>query len=219
MNTFKLNLKPITLICVDCVNFEGAKLAMDVCMGHAEFGDAKLLTSIDTVNETVFDTVKIDPITSIQYYSKFMLTRLNEFVNTEFALVIQYDGFIVNKSAWNAQFYKYDYIGAPWGHHPINNLVTGNGGFSLRSKKLLEACANFDWDVYHPEDDSLCRRHGKEFQDMGYKFAPEKIAKTFSWEPYPRYPKYDGQFGFHSKYVLEHLIKQNKQEEDGKTTA
>ncbi len=43
-----------------------------------------------------------------------MIKRINSYVATPFALVIQYDGFILNPDAWRDEFLDYDYIGAPW---------------------------------------------------------------------------------------------------------
>jgi hypothetical protein len=38
--------------------------------------------------------------------------------DTEFAILVHEDGFIVNPECWSDEFLKYDYIGAPW---PIPN--------------------------------------------------------------------------------------------------
>ena len=56
-------------------------------------------------------------------------------------LIIQHDGFILNHKAWDNEFLNYDYIGAPvyWMGNKL--IEVGNGGFSLRSKKLLKIIA------------------------------------------------------------------------------
>jgi hypothetical protein len=56
--------------------------------------------------------------------------------------VVQYDGMAANKMHWSDDYYNYDYIGAPWPDRftwirPEEKV--GNGGFSLRSMKLIEA--------------------------------------------------------------------------------
>ncbi|MFM6811478.1 MAG: DUF5672 family protein, partial [Dolichospermum sp.] len=86
--------------------------------------------------------------------------ELNSFIETEFCLVTQGDGFIINPQFWSEEFLNYDYIGAPWRKqsHLVNsqgqtvNILdlnknrVGNGGFSLRSKRLLELCSELDFD-------------------------------------------------------------------------
>jgi hypothetical protein len=117
--------------------------------------------------------------------------------------VVQHDGYVLNGGAWTDDFLKYDYIGAPWGGV---NLV-GNGGFSLRSRRLLEACSRMDGEP-HPEDDFICRRHRKDLENLGMRFAPKELADRFAvegasfvWRDYAwnsdgRY--WSNQFGFHS---------------------
>ena len=72
-------------------------------------------------------------------YSHLALELIPETIETDYNLIVQYDGYAVNKNAWTNNFLKYDYIGSlvKWFHHyPYKN---GNGGFCLRSKKLYNA--------------------------------------------------------------------------------
>jgi len=109
-------------------------------------------------------------------------------VREEHNLIIQYDGFAVNADAWTDEFLEYDYIGAVWSwHHKIygtKNQV-GNGGFSLRSRKLYDAILDFDL-VNKPqeqEDNMICRIYGDELeQKYGIKYAPNELADRFSIE-------------------------------------
>ena len=59
---------------------------------------------------------------------------MNNYFDTDYVLTFQSDGFILNPDAWTDEFFNYDYIGAPWGD---NRYAVGNGGFSFRSKKLM----------------------------------------------------------------------------------
>lgn len=87
-----------------------------------------------------------------------MIKELNKYIETSYVLIIQYDGFILNPDAWTDEFLEYDYIGAPWWYTDDCNV--GNGGFSLRSKKLLEILANDDSILEtHPEDHHICRTY------------------------------------------------------------
>ena len=80
----------VTLIGVDCVDLERLKLAADVSTKEISFGKVKLLTSIPSNDPRV---VKIPPIKSIKEYSDFMIKNLDQYIDTDFALVFQYDGF------------------------------------------------------------------------------------------------------------------------------
>jgi len=138
---------------------------------------------------------------SLAGYDDFVVRELHKYIATEFALIVQYDGYPLKISAWNEGFLKYDYIGAPWLLQPwARGKTVGNGGFSLRSKRFLEqsACLDYDSNCY-PEDAFLCRIADKELKGKGIRFAPIDVAYDFSVEDMP----YKGQFGFHGKKTIE----------------
>ena len=83
------------------------------------------------------DFIKIDPINSVQGYCEFLLKHAWKFVKTKFFIVLQYDGFVLNGNCFSETFLDYDYIGAPWPHFDFHKV--GNGGFSLRSTRLMHA--------------------------------------------------------------------------------
>lgn len=174
----KKKLPNITLFGLDGVNIERLKVAANICQEEFEFGAVKLLSAIPDTDPRV---VAIRPVTSIEEYSRFFMKELNDFVDTEFVLVIQYDGFILNPEAWTDDFLEYDYIGAPWWYRDKKNV--GNGVFSLRSKKLLEILQQ-DPHIkrFHPEDHCICRTYGNYLKEHGIRFAPEKLAARFSIE-------------------------------------
>lgn len=207
----KRKLETVTLLGIDCVDLDRLVLAMDICQKEFEFAEVKILTSIDSERK---DVVKIEPIKSIEEYSKFVIAELDKYVDTEHVLIVQYDGFILNPTAWSAEFLQYDYIGAPWlvgdwavkdFYFPaklLGQFVVGNGGFSLRSKKLLSLCAKLSkenaFSRYHPEDLVLCVYNRKLIEENGIKFAPFEVANNFSFENDDSEREYwDGQFGFH----------------------
>jgi len=196
----KKELPNITLIGIDCVDLERLKLAADISTKDINFGKVKLLTSIESDDPRV---VKIPHINSAKKYSNFVIKELHKYIDTEFALVFQYDGFVLNAQAWSDDFLKYDYIGSPWYH--LGNLQVGNGGFSLRSKKLIDWLGN-NWQkvgaTVHPEDVFVSKFARPLLEDGGIKFAPEELAKKFSMEGNERSVVWNGEFGFHGlKYT------------------
>lgn len=193
-------LSNVTLLGLDCLDINRLKLVADICQKHFKFGAVKLLSSIPDNDPRV---VPVDHVGSIEEYSHFLVKKLYEQVDTDFVLIIQYDGFILNPNAWTNEFLKYDYVGAPWWYEDENNV--GNGGFSLRSKKLLQILCEDDLIIeHHPEDHHIARTYGNYLRSKGIVFAPEHVASKFSIEGCLKEPvpvKYGStwtnEFGFH----------------------
>jgi hypothetical protein len=201
----KLKLLDITLICADCLHYEQAEKAIKKSCEQIEFSKVLFFTDKD-IKSDVFETVNIKKLTSSEAYSIFIFKELNKYVNTKFVLIIQWDGFIINPNLFDSRFLFFDYIGAPWWY---NNFNVGNGGFSLRSKKLLEALQDKCFVNIHPEDDRICRLYRTILENKyKIKFCPESLASKFSFEPNGKYfnYKYDT-FGFHGESVIIELEK------------
>jgi hypothetical protein len=190
-----LNLPQVTLIGVDCVDIERLVLACNISTKNINFGSVKLLTSLKSNDPRI---ITIDPITSTESYSEFMIKDLHKHVETPFVIIFQYDGFILNSEAWDNNFLDYDYIGAPWYH--LGDLHVGNGGFSLRSKRLIDWLAKNYNSVearIHPEDVFISRFARPLVEAEGMKFATEEIASKFSKEGNEHSVMWNGEFGFH----------------------
>jgi len=211
VNMKKRKLGTVTLLGIDCVDIDRLVLAMDICQQEFEFADVKILTSLQSNHKNV---ISIKPINSVEEYSAFTLSKLDNYVDTPHVLIVQYDGFILNSGQWTDEFLKYDYIGAPWlvadwsvknfdfPKELLGELVVGNGGFSLRSKRLVSLCAKlFKESIiqkYHPEDVAIGVYYRRLLEDSGIKYAPVDLAKQFSFEAETdENDKWDGQFGFH----------------------
>jgi hypothetical protein len=205
----KMKLPRVTLVGIDCVDVERIQKALDISSEHIEFAEVKLLTSLPTDDKR---KVEIENLETIDKYSEFCIRNLVKYVSTDFALVVQHDGFVLNPNSWDDVFMEYDYVGAPWfvkeeywferfkfPEELRNTYVVGNGGFSLRSRKLLETSSNFAdlgvFKTYQPEDLAMCVYHRREMEETGIKFAPKEVAERFSIEG--RNHVYDKQFGFH----------------------
>jgi ADP-heptose:LPS heptosyltransferase len=192
----KTKLNSVTLVCIDCYNYGDAITAIRNSMDQCDFASVKFITDIE-ISLSGVEVVKIPKIKSKIEYSKFLMKDLNNYFDTDFALVIQHDGYVLCGDAWNVEFLNYDYIGAPW-LYPDNRNV-GNGGFSLRSKKLQTALAEDDFvEMSDPEDEAIGRLY-REYLESKYdiKFPSVKLADTFSYELRTPICK---TFGFHGKF-------------------
>ncbi|PXA99276.1 hypothetical protein DMC47_04225 [Nostoc sp. 3335mG] len=142
---------------------------------------------------------RIAPIRSRGAYSRFMLDHLVRHIETGFALVAQWDGYVLDGSRWLDDFMEYDYIGAPWPQFS-NGGTVGNGGFSLRSKRLLEACRGLPMKDGEAEDVVICRNARPALEGShGLRFAPESVARRFAYE---RTAKQGDEFGFHGVFNM-----------------
>jgi hypothetical protein len=197
----KKKLDNVTLIVVDCVDYDRAKLAFDHCCSYFQFGDAKMLTHFP-INDDCIQT--IPKISSIREYSTFMVKDLANYFTTEFVLVAQWDGFIWHPEMWDDEFLKYDYIGAAWPAEVLfpgvpTKFNVGNGGFSIRSKRLQDFLRDDDnLTMHHAEDVAICQLNRAYLERCGFTFAPKELADKFSWECGPRMKA----FGVHKRIKL-----------------
>lgn len=91
-------------------------------------------------------------------YEQFLLYRLADLTDSDFCLLVQEDGWVINGANWRNEFFRYDFIGAPqaayptgpedpqwddWRQYaddaPLDFDEYRSGGFSLYSRRLLLA--------------------------------------------------------------------------------
>lgn len=210
-----LILNNVTLLCMSSVSIDYSVKALLKSSEKINFADIKLISHEkphDLNNKVKF--CYIDKINSLDDYSYKMIYELDKYVHTDFALVIQSDGYVINPDLWRDDFLNYDYIGAPFpmpnddfSYRDLNNNIfrVGNGGFSLRSKKLIELPnkLKLEWKPFHGyynEDGFICGMYRSEYENHGMKFAPLDIAKFFSHEIEIPEIKGINPFGFHGKF-------------------
>jgi len=178
-------LPNVTICAIDSVQPNKAKKAIERSKRNIKFG-----------GELFIDHMSIN---SRQAYSQFVLQELHKYIHTDFVLIVQWDGWVINPNAWQSAFLDYDYIGAVWPWHP-EGLRVGNGGFSLRSKKLLELTAESKFAYKNlNEDDLICHVNRDFLVSNGIKFAPEELARYFSYE---RELSNLSPFGFHGEFHM-----------------
>jgi len=218
-----LSLPDVTLVAVSSIDLDGTLFALSASSYEIDFAEVKFLTSepIEPTNPKI--KVEQIPKLDIWGYSKFIIQDLHRYINTTHCLVIQSDGFVLNPSQWQRDFLEYDYIGAPWpkeltlqpGNHVLkmtNNQV-GNGGFSLRSKKLLQETAKINFDELafptSSEDLIICHYLLKKMRKAGIRFPAPELAAQFSVESpnasFGQSPKTS--FGFHGKLLRDQIFK------------
>lgn len=179
------HLPDITLFGVDS-NANRLQEAANKCTKWIKFGDVVLLNP---------------DIRSKEQYSRFIIDETYKHIKASHVLIFQHDGFVNNWKEWDNEWMQYDYIGAPWWYN--DGMDVGNGGFSLRSKRLMEILATDKYikyvGLYHPEDDVICRKYRKYLEAIyDIKFAPLDVAERFSFEGYGQPTKYlKDQFGVH----------------------
>lgn len=208
------DLLNVTLVAVEGVDASLALKALKISKQNLNFAKVKLLSPEKPAEDLHnIEWVQIPPMDYIEY-NRFILFKLSNYIDTQFALTIQTDGFVTNPQSWSPDFLQYDYIGAAWLPERVkysqwvteeakatNTNYVGNGGFSLRSKQLLEATKNAPFECNGPEDAYICLNHYQYFADQGLKFAPIEVAHAFSKE---QYTWLKDTFGFHGHKGLIH---------------
>jgi hypothetical protein len=196
-----LDLSQVTLCAAACVNVAATLRALRHCMAQVRFGEALFFThACDLDLPEGLRSVQIEPLRSVEDYSRFMLHDLHRWIGTSHCLVVQWDGFVINPSAWEPGFLDTDYIGAPWPQF-LDGRNVGNGGFSLRSRRLLDACRSPAF-MYEgeAEDLAICRTNRKLLESsFGVRFADRVLAERFSFE---RDRPELTSFGFHGVFNL-----------------
>jgi hypothetical protein len=191
-----------TLLAIDCRQPRLAARALKLSLEQCSFERAKLLT--DDAGAAAYldpriELVLIPPLRSAAEYSRFVLLGLLPHVDSAFVQIVQWDGYVTRGDAWRREFHDYDYIGARWHFHKDGRDV-GNGGFSLRSRKLLAALQGLGMDLSLPEDHLICRAHrGTLEQRHGIRFAPGALADAYAFEGLE---PTGAEFGFHRVFNL-----------------
>jgi hypothetical protein len=191
-------MKNLSAVIIDTFPGKGLPLrAVHHTLPHVD----KLYVLSDENFVTGSEFHQIESIHSPAEYSDVVLGMLPDVVQEDHFLIIQWDGMPV--SHWDDAFLEFDYIGAPW-YSKIQPPCVGNGGFSLRSRRLIDAIRalgigidpnGYSWQA---EDMLICKHHRAALEGAGIKFAPADLAQRFSFESGERIPS----FGFHGMHNL-----------------
>lgn len=189
-----VKIPTISLVAVACTKVPETIEAMKKCLKEMNFNRALLLTHEPISAEGI----EVGQIPKLDYkgYNEFVAMKLWEYVDTDYVLLVQNDGYIKDGSLWTDEFLKYDYIGSPWPIPKDNSYRTpegelvrvGNGGFSFRSRRLLRCPTILGLEFtdngsgFWHEDGFLCVHKRKELLEAGIKYAPVEIAARFGTE-------------------------------------
>lgn len=192
-----IKLPNVTLICITNKDFEGHKAAIDKSCEGIEFGAVKIIWD--------------EKCNSIDEWNRKIIYDLWKYVDTDFALLIHADGYVINPELWNPDWLKYDYIGAPWPlpqdvysyRDPDGNIRRVGNSVSLRSKKIMLAPTflGLEWRSFFGntnEDGFLCVHNRLILEAHGCNFAPLEVAKYFSKEHEIEENKGLSTFAFHT---------------------
>jgi len=213
-------LNNVTLISVSSIKIKETIHALTESQKGIDFFDIIFVTHEES--EGLPEKIRYEhceEITNINDYNRYMIYNLSKHIKTKHCLTVHYDGYVVRPEKWQDSFLEWDYIGSPW---PIksdayidpfgNHIRVGNGGFSLRSKKLLdvpsitevpfegktgEFLRSSNLGLYN-EDGNICVHNRHIFEKFGCKYAPIEVAAHFSQESdTPEIIGIDA-FGFHA---------------------
>ncbi len=219
----KLKLPNVTILAATSSEIEAAQLSIRISLHNIEFSEAKLLCPSEPKKKYPdIEYVEIPPLNNVDSYNKLIFQNLHKYFKTSHCLIVQADGFVVNAHLWKDEFLNFDYIGGPWPDKiqvnpdvllDLKKNPVGNGGFSLRSRKLVEATSKIDFDSLNfplkSEDVVICHYLYKKMIDSGIQFAPPKIAAQFSMENIDHLYGQDVNtvFGFHGKHMRDYFVK------------
>ena len=210
-----VRLPNVTLVAVSGIDPERAAHALELSMRGMEYQKVVLIShdrpehldaTITFMQCKETELVSRDP-KNTDDYSRFMLYSLANYIESDFALIVHHNAHVLNPDKWDPRFLDYDYIGAPW---PKNlhftsdgtNIRVGNGGFSLRSKRMLNVLNELGLPFtdngtgYFHEDGVISVYYRKQLEAAGIRFAPVEIAAAFSHE-YDCPESVKRPFGFH----------------------
>ena len=192
---------------------------LSVSAGLIDVEKARLLTSDADAAHPDVECIAIDRLDYLAY-SRFCVERLADYVDTDFCLCVQLDGFILNPALWDEDFLTYDFVGAPWSdkpHRPMQrDRNVGNGGFSLRSQRYLRLARECRWQPNWDEAPIPDRHQGNEdyflnilnrdfLIERGIRFPTQAVAARFSiqsGDKIARGQRLSTVFGFHGKGLV-----------------
>jgi len=201
----KLKLPEVTLVMIETRERELAALAVQDCIDKVDFGEVVIFTDkpddfVLRPHSTDVRFIVVPDWSDKLGWSRCLWNEVGPELRTSHWLSIQWDSWVFDPAMWHHENLRYDCIGSPWLYTDGRNV--GNGGFSLRSTRLARYLRNHR-DKFpctsNVDDDLLCRHYRPQLCDLGFVWAPEKLAVDFAFELMR--PAQDSRhFGFHGMF-------------------
>jgi len=192
----QVRVKPsVSLVLVDTHFYGLSRIAVERSVSEFRFDDVLVFTDAPSRLVGGATAIEINKIASKDDYNKIILEVVPNYVCSDFVMIVQYDGFVLDRALWHDAFLEFDYIGAPWPNFTFHTV--GNGGFSLRSRRLMQWCSSYAHLRMPGEaEDVFIARTIRPLLESRHcaLFAPPELALGFSFES-PGHPKQA--FGFH----------------------
>lgn len=190
----------VELVCINYGSFADAIKVTEHCIRN--FPRLKKATvlhpdpNFDAHRHSKIDIVPAFSATQHECYVK----EMPRWLTCDFAILVQWDGFITHPELWTEEFLDYDYIAPPW---PLLNLPNpewrvGSGGFCMFSRKMALTWAEIG-DMSINDDWERGAINRNLYEARGLRYAPLKLAARFGKEcdledlAIPE----DSSFGFH----------------------
>jgi hypothetical protein len=190
-----ISLPTVTVVCVTTKDYGPSILAIKKTLDLIKPYETIYFSDVPYLEDDRIHHIQIERFRSVEDYNHFIFKRLGDYLKSNHVLVIQHDGHPICAEAWTDEFLLYDYIGAPWTYTDGRNV--GNGGFSLRSRRLHKLLQSEEFKYFTPEDEKICRYYRQTLERCGMIFAPENVAHRFSYEMHRPVQK---TFGFHNYF-------------------
>ena len=199
-----IELNNVDILSINTHAPEQSVRALRYSSREIKFKSQKILSNTRPTNlleNDEIEFIQIPMFTTREEYSDFVMNNLGEYIDADFVLMIHDDGFVINPHLWSDEFLKYDLIGSPWpGPIEQKDERVGNGGFCIRSKRLINFSKNIKAEPGH-DDWTLGVTHNKYLKDRGFTFAPIEVAMKFALESEILECPFDleNTFGFHGR--------------------
>jgi hypothetical protein len=190
-----ISLPNVTLLAVSSIEIPATIKALQISSEKINF--AKIVLVSDVKPDNLPDSIEYayyPKITCSHDFDVFAIEHLGEYFDTSHVLLVQYHGFVIHPELWDNEWLKFDFIGAGWEQRKeFISLSTGtmvrvgNGGFSLRSKKLYDTMKKLGlkcvYDRSFSNDDGLINSlFRKTLLENGINYPTVEVAARFSYE-------------------------------------
>ena len=168
------NLYTVLRVVMYHLNETSSKNKWGLQIFHGTNNEDYVKNCINGWNNVTLTNLGVENLTHIEH-SEFMETpQFWDQVKGEKILIFQTDSLLLRSGI--DEFLMYDYVGAPW-RKPKENQYVGNGGLSLRTKKVMRNISS-KYDVHEQIwEDIYFIKHLK-----GENVADIETAKKFSME-------------------------------------